>query len=143
MPFNNTTLKQCLLIALRTLLSIFFIYAGITHFTNPSFFLEIMPPYIPFHRFCVALSGLFEIVGGLSLLVFGYKKAPLIRQWAGLLLIATLVGVFPANIHMALNQQDFSHFGPTWALYLRLPIQFVLIGLVWLISVKSTKNKSF
>ena len=99
-----------------------------------------MPPYIPFHTFCVAFSGFLEIIGGLSLLAFGFKKASIIRKWAGLILIATLLGVFPANIHMSLNPETFSHFGPDWALYLRLPMQFVLIGLVWLISKEPKKN---
>ena len=131
-----THLNSFILYLTRLVLALFFIFVGITHFTNPSFFLDIMPPYIPFHRFFIALSGLFEVVGGLGLLPFSHKKVQNVRFWAGLLLIATLIGVFPANIHMALNPQDFAHFGTASDLYLRLPMQFILIGLVWFSSKK-------
>ena len=124
---------------LRLLIALFFIVAGISHFTNPSFFLEIMPPFIPFHKFCVAISGLFEIIGGLGLLCFGFNSAAKLRLFSGRLLIFTLIAVYPANIHMALQPDKFSHFGPNWALYLRLPLQIVFVGLVYYVSKKKTK----
>lgn len=74
---------------LRVLLGVFFISAGIRHFTNPEFFLAIMPPYIPFHEFCVFASGIVEIVGGLGILAFGHAQTLKIRYWSGLLLVAT------------------------------------------------------
>ena len=124
---------------LRLFIALFFIVAGISHFTNPSFFLEIMPPFIPFHKFCVAVSGLFEIIGGLGLLCFGFNHAAKLRTYSGRLLIFTLISVFPANIYMALNPTKFNHFGPSWALYLRLPLQIIFIGLVYFVSKKNTK----
>ena len=44
-------------------LSIFFINAGITHFTNVNFYLSIMPPSFPLHEEAVYISGFFEIIG--------------------------------------------------------------------------------
>ena len=104
----------------------FFVYAGISHFWNPEFFLAIMPPYLPAHLELVYISGIFEILGGLGLLLSRTRRA------AGLGLLALLVAVFPANIHMALNPQVFIDAGtPLWGLYVRLPIQFLLMAWVF------------
>ncbi len=45
--------------------------------------------------------------------------------------IALLAAVYLANIHLALNPGDFAHLAPRWALYLRLPVQFVFVAWVW------------
>jgi len=39
------------------------------HFIKPEPYLRIMPPYIPWHVATVRVSGVFEILGGLGLLV--------------------------------------------------------------------------
>lgn len=106
---------------LKCLLGIFFILAGINHFVNSGFYLRLMPPYLPWHLFLVNLSGLCEIGLGLLLLV------PKFVNLAGWGLIALLIAVFPANIHMAVNPQLFPEFNPT-ILWLRLPLQFILIA---------------
>ena len=102
-------------------LVILFVFAGVNHFRSPRFYLAIMPPYLPAHQELVVISGIFEILGGVGLLI------PATRQWAGYGLILLLIAVFPANIHMAKNADQFTKFGPRWALYLRLPLQFLLI----------------
>ena len=111
------------------ILAIFFILAGLNHFRNAGFYMAIMPPYLPAHKELVIISGVFEILGGVGLLV------PATRQWAGYGLILLLIAVFPANLHMALNADAFAKFGPRWALYLRLPLQFLLTyWIYWVIS---------
>ena len=75
-------------------LSIFFINAGITHFTNLAFYLSIMPPFFPLHKEAVYISGFFEIIGGIGLLI------PRFRKIAGWGLFALLIAVYPANIYM-------------------------------------------
>ena len=75
--------------------ALFFVAVGVTHFTHPAFFLKIMPPALPAHLALVYLSGAFEILGGLGLLV------PRTRRFAGWGLIALLIAVFPANLYMA------------------------------------------
>ncbi len=102
----------------------FFSLAGITHFTNTAFFLAIVPPYLPAHLELVYMSGVFEILGGLGALLAATRRA------AGYGLIALLVAVYPANIHMALNPDLFTDMTAT-ALYVRLPLQFVMGWLVW------------
>lgn len=113
-------------LVLLVLLSLFFLFAGVSHFTNPDFFVSIMPPYLPAHLELVYLSGILEILGGLGVL------HPATRRWAGWGLIALLVAVFPANLHMALYPEPFVAGGTAlWTLYLRLPFQLVFIAWAW------------
>lgn len=106
---------------LKYLLAIIFVFAGANHFYNPEFYLKIMPPYLPWRAFLVALSGFFEVGLGLMLLV------PRLTRIAAWCLILLLIAVFPANIYMAANPNFFSEISPIF-LWLRLPLQFVLIA---------------
>ena len=112
---------RILKLILKVLFAILFISAGILHFVNPDFFVRIVPPVLPAPLFLVYLSGLFEIVLGILLLI------PKFSRFAAFGLIALLIAVFPANIYMALNPQNFAEYNPL-ALYLRLPIQFLLMA---------------
>jgi len=108
----------------RTLLALSFVTVGVLHFTHVEMFEEIMPPYLPAARLLVWVSGVFEILGGLGVLIEST------RRLAGVGLIALLVAVFPANLHMALHTEDFSDV-PPWGLYVRLPVQLLLVAWVW------------
>jgi uncharacterized membrane protein len=102
-------------------LGVFFIVAGLYHFINPDFYLTIMPPYLPWHLFLVYLSGFFEIVLGGMLLVAKFMR---IAAWG---MIALLVAVFPANIHMATNPELYPDINPV-LLWIRLPLQAVMVA---------------
>ncbi len=103
----------------------FFVLAGTMHFVIPKVYKRIMPPYIPAHDAMVKASGVAEIAGGAGLML-----APT-RQRAGQLLIATLIAVFPANLHMAMNPDQFRDVpGGEKALRARLPLQAVFIAWV-------------
>jgi uncharacterized membrane protein len=104
-------------------LSLFFINVGVDHFINPDFYLNIMPDYLPFHAEAVYLSGFFEILGGIVVLI---PKLRALARWG---LISLLIAVFPANIYMAMNPNLFPEFSLE-LLYFRLPLQFVFIFLV-------------
>ena len=80
-----------------------------------------MPPYLPWHRSLVLISGVAEIVLGAGLL------SPRLQAVAAWGLIALLVAVFPANLHMAFNPNLFPEFSPAM-LWIRLPLQGVLIA---------------
>jgi uncharacterized membrane protein len=113
-------------IAALFLLTAFFVFAGVSHFTNPEFFTAIVPPWLPAPLALVYVSGVAEIAGGLGVL------PPQTRRLAGFGLIALLVAVYPANLHMALEPDAFVAQGtPLWALYLRLPFQFLFIAWAW------------
>lgn len=106
---------------MQWLLGLLFVAAGVNHFVHPDFYVRIMPPYLPWHLELVYLSGVFEIILGALLLVPSYTR---LAAWG---LIALLLAVFPANLHMALNSHLFPEI-PAAALWLRLPLQGVLIA---------------
>jgi uncharacterized membrane protein len=101
-----------------------FMGGSITHFTNPQFFVSIMPPYIGYHLELVYISGVFEIIGAIGILI------PRFRKWAGNGLILLVILVSPANVHMWLNPDLFPDV-PEVFLSLRLVIQLLLLGLIW------------
>lgn len=110
---------------LRLWLAFSFVAVGVLHFAHEDFFVGIMPPYLPFHRELVWISGVAEIAGGVGLLI------PRLRAAAGWGLLALLVAVFPANVHMALNpENDYGITVSAVGLYLRLPFQLVFMACV-------------
>jgi uncharacterized membrane protein len=108
---------------LKRLCGPLFVAAGANHFLNPRFYRAIMPDYLPAHDELVAASGVAEMVGGMALL------HPRTRRLGGWWLIATLIAVFPANLHMALHPERYRKIPPA-ALYARLPFQLVFIAWV-------------
>ncbi len=119
-------------LVLRYVLGILFILAGLYHFINPAFYLRLMPPYLPWHLFLVYLSGFFETALGIMLLIPKFTR---LAAWG---LIALLVAVFPANIHMGMNPQLYPDMFPI-ALWLRLPLQVVFIS--WAYWYTGNRNK--
>ena len=102
--------------------AIFYIAAGTLHFIKPEPYLRIMPPYIPWHVFIVQASGVFEILGGLGLLVSKTRRA---SAWG---LAALLIAIFPANIYMATNPLEAGAASiPPVIRWGRLPLQPLLI----------------
>ena len=110
----------------RLMLGPGFIIAGILHFTHAGSYLRVMPPYLPRPLELVYLSGFLEILGGTGLLISRT------RTLAGYGLVALLVAVFPANIHMAMQGVSLGGLPASPVLlWLRLPLQGVLIAAVW------------
>jgi uncharacterized membrane protein len=105
----------------------FFTFAGTMHFVIPRSYEATMPPYLPRHREAVAVSGVAEIVGGLA--VAPSRTRRFARWW----LLALLVAVFPANVHMAANPEQVRGLErvPRWALWARLPLQPLAMFWVW------------
>ena len=105
-------------------MGLFYIQIGIKHFTNVDWFIQIMPPYMPFHKEFVYLSGILEIVFGVMLL---FEKTRFLAGWG---LILLLIAVFPANIYLA--QTNGAAMGTSaiiaWG---RLPFQGVFIALAY------------
>jgi uncharacterized membrane protein len=109
------------------LLGITFIVAGTLHFVSPEVYRKIMPPYLPWHDFLIYLSGFFEILFGILVLL------PKTRWWGAIGLVLLLIAVFPANLYMA--QTGGTTVGDAaylpivaWA---RLPLQLVMIAWAW------------
>lgn len=102
------------------------IIVGITHFIKPDQYVRIVPPQLPNPLELVYISGAFEILGGIGLLI------PYISVAAAWGLIALYVAVFPANINQAINGIAIEGIPDIKALYwARLPFQAVLIAWAW------------
>jgi uncharacterized membrane protein len=100
-----------------------FAFAGVMHFVIPDTYEAIIPDYLPAHRALVYTSGVAEIAGGLGAIL------PSTRKKARLLNIATLLAVFPANVHMAVHPDRYKKLpGGKPALYGRLPIQALFLA---------------
>ncbi len=102
------------------------VFIGVQHFLDPEPFVQIVPSMLPAPRTLVFVSGFFEILGGLGLLV------PRTRRAAAWGLIALYIAVFPANVNMAVNHLPMGdRVLPPLALWLRLPLQAVFIAWAW------------
>ena len=111
---------------LRVVLAAFMIGAGVMHFVSPRGFVKMMPRWLPLHRAAVAVSGVVEVACGVGLLV------PMTREWASFVLIALYVAILPANVNMAIHKIPLGKkVMPTWMLWARLPLQFVLMAWAW------------
>ena len=108
----------------RAVVGASFITTGTLHLVKPGIYEAIMPRYLPAHRELILASGLAELAGGVGVL------HPRTRRAAGWWLIATLVGVFPANVEMAVHPERFKRI-PKPLLYARLPLQGAMVAWVW------------
>ncbi len=109
------------------------VVAGANHFLTEDFYLRMMPPWLPAHHALIVVSGVFEILGGIGVLV------PRTRRLAGWGLVALFVAVFPANFYVAVEGIDLmpgTHF--PLGNWLRLPLQLVLIA--WAVAVARQKS---
>ncbi|MGN6189888.1 MAG: DoxX family protein [Conexibacter sp.] len=100
----------------------FFVFAGIMHFVIPRTYESIVPDWLPARRALVQASGVAEIAGGLAVL------HPRTRRLGSSFSIATLLAVFPANVHMALHPERYRVPGGRRSLYARLPVQLLFIA---------------
>ena len=108
-------------IASLYLMSVFYVLNGANHFLSTEVYLDIMPPYIPFHLELVYLSGVIEIFLGMLLLA---RKS---RKLASYGIILLLIAIFPANIYH-LTSAGAGLGTPPWVLWARLPLQILFIA---------------
>lgn len=113
----------------RAALAAFFAFAGAMHFVRPRFYEAIVPPSVGNEREVVVISGLAEIAGAVAVL---HPRSRRLGRWW---LLALLLAVFPANIHMAVNPEQVKGLDlrriPRWALWARLPLQPLAMLWVW------------
>ena len=104
----------------QRLLVAFFTAAGLLHFLRPGMYEQIVPDYMSAEHELVLASGAAELAGALGVV------PQRTRRIAGLWLVATLVAVFPANVHMALHPDRYPALAPA-LLWGRLPLQALAI----------------
>lgn len=108
-------------------MAVFYVLAGLGHFVSTDFYVPMMPDYLPWHLGLIYLSGVAEVVLGLAVLV------PAVRPWAAWGIVALLVAVFPANLHIALHNVPLGGAEEglgAWN-WVRLPFQGVLVAWAW------------
>jgi uncharacterized membrane protein len=114
-------------------MSILYILAGLNHFVHPEFYMQIMPPWLPWPGELVLISGIAELFLGVFLLPSSTRK------WAAWLIILLLIAIFPANIQMSINYAN-EHRPGFWLSVLRLPLQFVLIYWAYRVAKQAGKT---
>lgn len=109
-----------------------FLASGVLHLVNPSAFMWLMPPWLPFQTELIVLSGVMEIAAALGLI--------LKQRWAPLLTVVTLLAVWPANWWFAIDSLTSN---PEIALiaWLRLPLQLPLLYWAWKAPVRDASTK--
>ncbi|QWC18077.1 MauE/DoxX family redox-associated membrane protein [Halorubrum sp. 2020YC2] len=114
--------------SLAPLMGAVYVVAGIAHFLAPKRFAEAVPPAFPRPVGLVYLSGIAEILLGVGVALRRTRRA---SAWG---VVALLVAVFPANVHLA-RREVLSDLVPDrlvgparLAALVRLPFQGVLIG---------------
>lgn len=114
-------------------LSVMLLFTAIGHFKFPDGMSKMIPSFIPLKKELVFITGVFEILSGLALLL------PQLRFSAGVFLILFFIAILPANIYAALHHVNyqkgtFDGNGPRY-LWFRVPMQLLLIGWVWFFAI--------
>jgi uncharacterized membrane protein len=99
--------------------------SGVIHLARPQTYEPLMPDFVPAHREVILASGVLE------LLCAGGLLNPGTRQLAGWASVALLLGVYPANIKMAVDASRTHHAGFKAAAFGRLPLQLPMIWSAW------------
>jgi uncharacterized membrane protein len=120
----SASIRRASRIAALGLVVLFFTIGGVGHFVATDSFVHIVPPWVPFPREVVYLTGVLELLGAIGVCLRRWRRA------AGLGLLALTVCVTPANVHMWLNPALFPDVSAGF-LFWRLPGQLVLLGLIW------------
>jgi uncharacterized membrane protein len=98
-----------------------FLASGTVHLVKPEVFEPLMPSWVPAHREVVVGSGIAELVCAVGMVLRPTRRA------AALASAALLVGVFPGNVHMALDALKGENRALQAAALARLPLQLPLI----------------
>ncbi|MDQ0037450.1 putative membrane protein [Variovorax boronicumulans] len=102
---------------------LWFAIGGVAHFVATEAEMRIVPPYIPWPRAAVLVSGVFELLGAAGLLWRPTRRA------AGIGLFLLTLAVTPAHFYMLQRPELFPSV-PYWALVVRLPVQVALLALI-------------
>lgn len=121
----------------RISLSLFFIFAGVSHFIVTQEMTQMLPAFIPLRTEIIYLTGISEILGGIGLLSSRWARL------SSILLILFLIGVLPANIYAAMASIEFGGhaFGASYLL-IRVPFQLFLIAWAYYFGIKLSPQQT-
>lgn len=98
-----------------------FAVSGTIHLARPDVYVRIMPSWVPRHREVILGSGVAEIGLAAGLL------APQTRRLAGWGSLALLLGVYPANVKMAVDSTKTRNTRFKAVAIGRLPLQWPML----------------
>jgi uncharacterized membrane protein len=106
----------------RWVMAAIYLLAGILHLVLTETFVAIVPDWVPAPQTVVLVTGVCELLGAVGLLI------PRLRKFAGIMLAAYAVCVFPANIHHAIDHVAVHGSALGWGYHApRLALQPVII----------------
>jgi uncharacterized membrane protein len=109
---------------------LWFFLGGIAHFVFTDAQMRIVPPWMPWPREAVLVSGVLELLGAVGLLVPNWRRA---AAWG---LFALTLAVTPANVFMLQQAHAFPKV-PYALLVARLPMQVVLLAVIFWVARRS------
>jgi uncharacterized membrane protein len=114
-------------------MAILYFLAGLNHFRDPQFYLDIMPIFFPIKEILNFVSGGMEVVLAIGLISVSTRKI------SAYLIILLLISFFVVHIaHLFQTPDIYNELGKA-APYLRIVFQFVFI--YWAYKVGQNKQR--
>lgn len=114
-------------------MAILYFLAGLNHFRDPQFYLDIMPSFFPIKEILNFVSGGMEVVLAIGLFSVSTRKI------SAYLIILLLISFFVVHIaHLFQTPDIYNELGKA-APYLRIVFQFVFI--YWAFKVGQNKQR--
>jgi len=112
-------------------IALVFVFTAIGHFVKTSEMTQMLPPSVPMRVPLIWLTGVFELLAAIAILI------PALSRYTGLALCVFLLLVLPSNVYAAFQRIDFGGHGvgPIYLL-VRVPLQLFLIGWIYWFSVR-------
>jgi uncharacterized membrane protein len=112
-------------------IALVFLFTGVGHFVKTEAMSQMLPPWVPRRVLLIYLTGVFELLAGLAVLV------PQLARPDGILLCLFLIAILPSNVYAAFRRVDFGGHaaGPIY-LVARIPLQFFLMGWIYWFTVE-------
>jgi uncharacterized membrane protein len=112
-----------------------FAFTAIGHFVKTAEMKQMLPPWVPMRVPAIYLSGIFELLAAIAILI------PSLSRYVGLALCIFLLLILPSNIYAAIQRLDFGGHGagPIYLL-VRVPLQLFLIGWIYWFAIRPSGN---
>ena len=109
-----------------------FVFTSIGHFVKTEAMSRMLPPWVPMRVPVIYVSGVFELIMGIAVLIPGFSRP------AGISLCLFLAAILPSNVYAAIQRVDFGghRMGPKY-LFVRIPLQLFLIAWVYWFTVRA------
>ena len=116
-------------------MAVMLFFTASAHFAFSGGMTMMLPDFVPNKLAVVYLTGIFEILAAIGLLL------PSFRLTTGWVLIIFLILIVPANIYAALKQVDYQKanydgYGINY-LWFRIPLQVLFISWVYYFAIRN------